>query len=191
MIAIFGLGGGGCNILSHLAQRETLEGIYMLNIDTDSSSAKKSDSIPFLLIGHRTCRGWGCGNSTEVGEMALVESQKEIEEQLYGVSRLFLISSLGGGLGGASALLANQAKRMGIEVVSFVTTPFAFEGKLKSHIAREAQRRLSAEVSLLITFANESLVKKRERPVSLQASLRFFDAMVASYIAEEKSSCCL
>lgn len=191
MIAVFGLGGGGCNILAHLTSIESFSNLHMLNIDTDSSSLQKSNSVPFLLIGHRTCRGWGCGNSTEVGEMALIESRIEIAEQLYGVSKLFLLSSLGGGLGGAASVLATQAQSMGIEVISLVTTPFAFEGKLKAHIAHESQKRLESIVDTLITFSNEALFEAEKRPASLQASLRFFDTSVATYIAEEKSTCCL
>lgn len=190
MIAVVGLGGGGCNTVSHLAERSALSEFFMFNVDTDATSAQKSSQVPFLLIGQRTCRGWGCGNSTEVGEMAIVESQSVFEEFLYGVTKLFLITSLGGGLGGAAHLLARQATGMGIEVVSFTTTPFSFEGKLKSHIAKESQKRLEKQVCSSVVFPNEDLLKNQKRPVSLQASLRFFDTLVESHIAEEKSTCC-
>lgn len=183
MIAVFGLGGGGTNIVSALRSRGFLSGVITLTLDSDISSGRKSEHSPFLLVGPGTCRGWGSGKNSEVAELALTESMDRIREQLYGVSRLYVITSLGGGMGGASYLLAKCASEMGIEVISLVTLPFSFEGRTAEILSRRSVEKLELYSQEVHVFNNQSLLEDEERarkPVS--DSLRSFDLAIAEAI---------
>lgn len=183
MVAVFGIGGGGTNIVSALRSRGYLSGVITLTLDSDISSGRKSEHTPFLLVGPGTCRGWGSGKNSEVAELALTESMNRIREQLYGVSTLYLVTSLGGGMGGASYLLAKCASEMAIDVVSLVTMPFSFEGKTAEILSRRSIEKLTHYSQRVVVFNNQTLIEDEKRArKTVSDSLRSFDLSIAEAI---------
>lgn len=182
MIAVVGLGGGGCSINAHISRMMPYKAFSFINIDSDLSSIMRFREIPFILAGQRTCRGWGSGNSTEVAEMALTESMHSIEEAFYGFSKVYILSTLGGGMGGAQHLLAKYVKKQGVEVISIVTRPFAFEGKLRSHIAQASINRITLHADHVVTYTNDTICRESVKGQPISDALRFFDKKIRHYI---------
>jgi cell division protein FtsZ len=72
---------------------------------------------------------------------------------------VFITAGMGGGTGtGASPVIAQIAREMGILTVAVVTKPFPFELKRRMTIAQEGIAELSEHVDSLITIPNEKLL---------------------------------
>ena len=73
---------------------------------------------------------------------------------------LFIAAGMGGGTGtGASPVIAEVAKEMGILTVGIVTIPFAFEGRKKIEKAMRGVAELAKHMDAIIVISNEKLTK--------------------------------
>jgi cell division protein FtsZ len=92
------------------------------------------------------------------GRKAAEESQNELREMLKGADMVFLTAGMGGGTGtGATPILAELAKDLGILTIAVVTKPFAFEGGPRRRFAEEGLAELSSRVDTLITIPNDRI----------------------------------
>lgn len=97
-----------------------------------------------LVIGPHPDRGQahqglGAGGSPDIGRSAALESEKDLRATLEDTDMVFITAGMGGGTGtGASPVVAQVAKDMGILTVAVVTKPFPFEGKRKRFTQAEA-----------------------------------------------------
>ncbi|MDX1514843.1 MAG: cell division protein FtsZ, partial [Gammaproteobacteria bacterium] len=73
---------------------------------------------------------------------------------------------------GASPVVAQLAKEMGILTVAVVTKPFPFELKRRMKIAEEGIAELSEHVDSLITVPNEKLLSVLGRNISLKEAFK-------------------
>eukprot|EP00119_Amphimedon_queenslandica_P003841 XP_003391050.2 PREDICTED: uncharacterized protein LOC100638021 [Amphimedon queenslandica] len=81
---------------------------------------------------------------------------------------LFITAGMGGGTGtGASPVIANIAREMGILTVAVVTRPFPFERNRRIRIADDGIRELAQNVDSMITIPNERLLKVLGEKVTL------------------------
>ena len=81
---------------------------------------------------------------------------------------VFITAGMGGGTGtGATPIVAEVAKEMGILTVAVVTKPFPFEGKKRATIAEKGIAELSEHVDSLITIPNEKLLDVLGKEASL------------------------
>jgi len=65
-IAVLGIGGAGCNIVSWMKGKEVSGAkIYALNSDAQHLSITKADQR--VLLGYKVCGGLGCGGFPEQG----------------------------------------------------------------------------------------------------------------------------
>ena len=86
---------------------------------------------------------------------------------------VFLTAGMGGGTGtGASPVIAQLAKEMGILTVAVVTKPFPFELKRRMKIAEQGIEELSEYVDSLITVPNEKLLSVLGRSISLKDAFK-------------------
>ena len=84
---------------------------------------------------------------------------------------VFITAGMGGGTGtGASPVIAQIAREMGILTVAVVTKPFPFEGRRRMTLAQEGIGELSEHVDSLITIPNEKLQSVLGERVSLKAA---------------------
>ena len=68
---------------------------------------------------------WDRGGRPEVGRRAVKESQEHIAELLDGSDMVFITAGMGGGTGtGASATVADIARKKGALTVGVITLPF-------------------------------------------------------------------
>jgi len=98
---------------------------------------------------------------------------------LEGCDMVFITAGLGGGTGtGASPIVANLAKEMGILTVAVVTKPFRFEGKVRARQAEDGLMELKAAVDTLIAIPNERLLNVVERQTSFLDAFRIADSIL-------------
>jgi len=94
-----------------------------------------------------------------VGEEAAHESESELKKRLLGADMVFLTCGLGGGTGtGATPVVANLTKRMGILTIAIVTLPFSVEGNRRYENAIRGLDKLERTVDTLIVIPNDKLL---------------------------------
>ncbi|MCD6320888.1 cell division protein FtsZ [Candidatus Bipolaricaulota bacterium] len=158
-IRVMGGGGGGGNAVNRM-MRAGIEGVEFVAVNTDAQVLTTIQAHRKLQIGVKLTGGLGAGGDPEVGRMAAEESKEEIADILQGLDMVFITAGMGGGTGtGASPVIAEIAKNMGILTVAIVTKPFLFEGTPRMKRAEEGISRLSQHVDALITVANERLLR--------------------------------
>ena len=127
-VKVVGVGGAGGNAVSRMVG-EGLTQVDSLILNTDVQALASVRSIPSLAIGAQTAKGMGSGGRPEVGRKAVRESRDDIAEMLDGSDMVFITAGMGGGTGtGASATVADIARKKGALTVGVVTLPFSFEG---------------------------------------------------------------
>jgi cell division protein FtsZ len=88
-----------------------------------------------------------------------MEDRDRIQEVIEGADMLFITAGMGGGTGtGATPIVAQVAKELGILTVAVVTRPFTMEGRKRMTIADHGIAELGKYVDSLITIPNEKLL---------------------------------
>ena len=168
VIRVIGLGGGGGNALEHMLLNK-VEGVEFVCANTDAQALKASSAHAKLQLGNNVTKGLGAGADPEVGRQSALEDRDRIQEVLDGADMIFITAGMGGGTGtGASPIVAQLAKEMGILTVAVVTKPFPFELKRRMAHAEEGILALSEHVDSLITVPNEKLLSVLGKGVSLR-----------------------
>jgi cell division protein FtsZ len=157
-IAVLGIGGAGCNIVSWMKDKEVAGArLYGMNSDAQHLSITRADQR--IILGYKVTGGLGCGGFPEQGAKAAEESVEEIEKILSGAGLVFLTAGLGGGTGtGASPVIAKLSKEMGALTLAVVTTPFSVE-RARLVKAKEGLKRLVEVCDAVIVIDNNRLRK--------------------------------
>jgi len=167
IIKVIGIGGSGGNAVQHMLG-ESIEGVEFICGNTDAQSLKNSTARTILQLGANVTKGLGAGADPEVGRQAALEDRDRIVDVLEGSDMVFITAGMGGGTGtGATPIVAQVAKEMGILTVAVVTRPFIFEGKKRAQIADDGIKELAQFVDSLITIPNEKLLTVLGREISL------------------------
>ena len=170
VIRVIGVGGGGGNAVEHMVA-SNIEGVEFVCVNTDAQALQKSSARTVLQLGNNVTKGLGAGANPEIGRQAALEDRERLHELLNGADMVFITAGMGGGTGtGASPVIAQIAREMGILTVAVVTKPFPFELKRRMTIAQEGIAELSEHVDSLITIPNEKLMSVLGERVSLQAA---------------------
>ena len=174
-VRVVGVGGAGCNAVSRMVRRG-LTHVEPLALNTDLQALAGLRHIRSYAIGPRTVKGMGSGGRPEVGKRAVKESQKHIAELLDGSDMVFITAGMGGGTGtGASATVADIARKKGALTVGVVTLPFSFEGSRRRELAVQGLHSLEAKVDTLIVVENDRLLPSLKGKVTLERAFEAAD----------------
>lgn len=174
-IKVVGVGGGGGNAVNRMI-KSGLKAIEFISINTDAQALYNSDAPHKINIGKATTRGLGAGSNPDVGRQAAEESIEEIKEAIDGSDMIFITCGLGGGTGtGASPVIADLAKEMGILTVAVVTRPFSFEGHRRKTQADEGLENLRNKVDTLITIPNDKILSIIDKKTPLNEAFSVVD----------------
>lgn len=158
-IKVAGVGGAGGNTCSRMMQ-VGIVGAEVLAVNTDAQDLLYTDADSKVLIGRDLTKGLGAGANPDVGQEAARESREDIKEALEGADMIFITCGLGGGTGtGASPVIADIAKKLGLLTVGIVTLPFTMEGKHRMDNARRGLDELQETVDTLIVIPNDKLLE--------------------------------
>ena len=170
VIRVIGVGGGGGNAVEHMVT-SNVEGVEFVCVNTDSQALQNASARTVLQLGTNVTRGLGAGANPEVGRQAALEDRERLVDLLQGSDMVFITAGMGGGTGtGASPVIAQIAREMGILTVAVVTKPFPFELKRRMTIAQEGIAELSEHVDSLITIPNEKLLSVLGDRVTLKGA---------------------
>lgn len=159
-ITVVGLGGGGGNAVSGMADDESLQNVTLSIANTDIQALKQSKIKKRILIGGKSCKMLGAGGEPERGKKAAEESKEMLENLLSGSDMVFIAVGLGGGTGtGSAPVVAQIAKDLGILTVAVATKPFQFEGMKRNQNADKGFQELIDVVDSVIIVPNDKVLE--------------------------------
>jgi cell division protein FtsZ len=174
-IKVIGVGGSGGNTISRMAKSD-IKGVEFIAINADVQDLRKTKANKKIQIGKNLTKGLGTGMNPETGKNAAYEQRREVEEALRGADMVFITCGLGGGCGsGASAVVAEIAKGLGILTIAVVTKPFSFEGQKRNEIAQQALKSLKEKVDSLIAISNDKLFSTIDPKTTVLDAFSFCD----------------
>jgi len=170
VIKVIGVGGGGGNAVVHMMQTG-IEGVDFICANTDAQALKRARVKTGIQIGCNITKGLGAGANPEVGRQAAMEDRDRLQEVIQGADMLFITAGMGGGTGtGATPVVAQLAKELGVLTVAVVTKPFEWEGRKRMSVAEQGITELGRHVDSLITIPNQKLSTVLGNDTSLEAA---------------------
>ena len=157
IIKVIGVGGCGGNAIDYMIEKNVM-GVDFICANTDLQALQKSQASTIIQIGEILTQGLGAGSRPDTGKQAAIDDKEKIIEAIDGADMLFITAGMGGGTGtGATPVIAQIAKELGILTVAVVTKPFDFEGR-RTQVAKDGIEELVNYVDSLITIPNEKLM---------------------------------
>jgi len=180
VIKVVGVGGAGGNAVNHMINRG-VQGVEFITLNTDRQALGRSLAERTIQLGNM---GLGAGARPEAGRAAADAMRDHIREALEGANMVFLTAGMGKGTGtGASPVIAEIAKEMGILTVGVVTKPFDFEGAKKLQIAEQGIEQLVEHVDSLIVVLNQKLFDVMDEDASLEDAFKRADDVLHNAVA--------
>ena len=179
-IRVIGIGGGGGNIVSELAQGVKRASFLAANTDLQALKeiSRKVERFPF---GQSFTHGLGTGMNPELAEIAGQNEQERIKKILQGQDLVILIACLGGGTGsGAAPLFAKISKSLGNLTYGIFTLPFKFEGEKKMEIAKTALNNIKPKLNTITILPNERIFQVIDKTTPLKTALSSINRNLAT-----------
>lgn len=155
IIKVLGVGGGGCNAVSHMF-RQGITGCTFIVCNTDRQVLNLSPVPIKIQLGE----GLGAGTDPVKGRNAAIDSLEDIRNVIIDgqTKMLFITTGMGGGTGtGSTPVIAKMAHDEGLLVVGVVTMPFICEGSDVRSRAFDGVRELERNVDSMLVINNEKL----------------------------------
>lgn len=184
-IKVVGIGGGGGNITSQIAEEIKNSKISFLVLDSDKKALNSiSRKVEKVLIGERITKGFGTGMDTKLAYSLVKEERENLRKVIDKEDLIILISTLGGGTGSiVSRFFAEICKEIGILTFAIFTSPFSFEGKKKFLLAKETIFNIKNLVNCFSILPNDGIFKIISRESSAKEALSFLNKILAFNIS--------
>lgn len=176
------MGGAGGNAITRMYAHFP-RAVDLIAINTDVQDLNYCQAKKKIHIGKDITKGLGTGMDPDLGRQAAEESRSEISNALKGADMVFITAGEGGGTGsGASPIIAEIAKDLGILTVAVVTKPFNFEGAQRNRTAQEGLIKLKDRVDTLITIPNDRIFALISQDTSLLKAFEKIDEVLRNAV---------
>ncbi|MET0509958.1 MAG: cell division protein FtsZ [Burkholderiaceae bacterium] len=180
VIKVVGVGGGGGNAVNHMVNRG-VQGVEFIAVNTDRQALSRSLATKAIQLGDA---GLGAGANPEAGRASAQAARGDIRAALEGANMVFITAGMGKGTGtGASPVVAEIAKELGILTVGVVTKPFSYEGSRKMSVADAGIDSLITQVDSLIVVLNEKLFEVMDEDATLEDAFKRADDVLNNAVA--------
>lgn len=126
-IAVVGVGGAGCNVISEFYG--SLCSVDTIAINTDKEALHNTSADSKIYICKEVLKGQGANGDAVLGKKCAEIHREEIREAVAGHDFVFVIAGLGGGTGtGAASVVIEAAQSQNIMTFAIAISPFFFEG---------------------------------------------------------------
>lgn len=186
-IKVIGVGGGGCNTVRRMMQRQQVPGVEYIVVNTDIKSLDSVSGsgceVLSIQIGEHLTHGFGAGGDIRVGKQAAEEGQFLLKRAVKDAELVFIAVGMGGGTGtGAAPVVAQMSKEGHALVIAVVTTPFSFEGKRRFDTALVGVNQLKREVDNMIVVHNDRLLQFANHNAPVGQAFAMADEVVSEGI---------
>ena len=180
IIKVIGVGGAGGNAVNHMVNRG-VQGVEFIAVNTDRQALSRSLATKAIQLGDA---GLGAGANPEAGRASAQAARGDIRAALEGANMVFITAGMGKGTGtGASPVVAEIAKELGILTVGVVTKPFSYEGSRKMSVADAGIDSLITQVDSLIVVLNEKLFEVMDEDATLEDAFKRADDVLNNAVA--------
>lgn len=174
-IKVIGVGGSGKNVTNYMIKHD-VKGVKFITVNTDAQDLDQSKATKKIHIGRTTTAGAGTGMNPEIGRQAALENKDDLIKTLQDTSIVFLAGGMGGGTGtGATPVIAQIAKEMGILTIAVVTKPFTFEGAKRMSLAKEGIDELGKFVDAYIVIPNDKILEVADDDATMNDAFALSD----------------
>lgn len=181
-IKVIGVWGWGSNTVNRMI-KEWLEGVEFISVNTDAQALANSLPENKINIGLNVTKGLGAGANPEIGRKAAEEDIEDIKKTLADTDMVFITAGMWGGTGtGASPIIAQAAKELGILTVWVVTKPFSFEWKKRYENALEGLEKLTSVVDTLIVIPNDKIFNIIDKKTTFKQAFSMIDKILLLWV---------
>ncbi len=165
IIKVVGVGGGGVNAVNSMIAAG-VQGVEFIAMNTDVQHLDGCLAERTLRLCGPT-KGRGAGGDPEQGREAALQEREAIADALRGADMVVIAAVFGGGTGtGASTVVAEVARSLGILTAAVVTLPFTREGRAKRIEALNWLDVLKKSVDAYAIIENDHLKKMAPKGIS-------------------------
>jgi len=182
-ICVVGVGGAGGNLINNFIN-SAFNHIESFAINTNVQFLDISNASNKIQIGEDITQGLGSGSNPDIGRDCALESSSIITKALKKYELVFITASLGGGTGsGASPVIAEICKSLGLCTIFLGSLPFSFEGDKRNKVATEAKKKLESIVDLAIIYSNDQLRGLQSKNDTMSELFKMADEVLINAIA--------
>lgn len=161
-VVVIGIGSAGCNGLQDLRRNLPSKpwwDLVWVACDSDVACLERLSDVVTLRLEGEGLAGMGCGGDPELGRVGAEGCLGSLREVLCGATLVLAIAGLGGGAGsGATPILLNTAREMGIATAALVSLPFKFEGPRRAQLASKALQVVRTAADFVSVTPNDQVV---------------------------------
>jgi cell division protein FtsZ len=180
-IAVVGLGGAGCNVVSGFYK--ALAPVDTIAINTDKNALDETAADKKIYICKAVTKGEGTKGDARLGNKCAKAHEEEIEKAISGNDIVFLIAGLGGGTGtGAASVVAEICNRNNLMTFTIGINPFFFETE-KVPIAREGIRTIRAACPNTFTIENDKILDLMPN-ATMNEAMRAVNKSIMGFVKE-------
>jgi cell division protein FtsZ len=180
-IRVVGVGNAGINAVNRMIATG-LHGVEFITINSDRDMRQRSAARHQIRMGDGKGEGGGgvgYGDMSQNPERAARQAIVELYQALAGSDMVFITAGMGGETSaGASAIVAEVARKQGALVIGVVTYPFLFEGQRRAIMADSGINRLKSQVDTLIVLANDRLLRHAYQRLPLAQTFSLADDLL-------------
>jgi len=156
-IAVVGVGGAGCNIVT--AFHNSLCNMKTIAINTDKDSLHERTSADCkIYICKEVLKGEGAHGDVALGKTCAKIHIDEIKQAVAGSDFVFVVGGLGGGTGtGAMPVVIEAAQSQKIMTFAVAIEPFEFEGR--TEVAKEGYQHIKGVCSGTVLLSNQKVAE--------------------------------
>lgn len=185
-VKVIGVGGGGCNIVNHIAEKNFNMGSLAV-CDMDADILERAKVEEKWQLGSD---GLGAGNAPETARQEAMKQIKDIRAMIMNTKVLFVVSCLGGGTGsGVTPIITREAHNKGISTFAMVTLPFEFEGEHKFRQAFWGIQQMVHFTDGVFFLNNQFLMRQKQDKKTIYA-FEDADSLIQGVIQNLINSAC-
>jgi len=180
-VAVVGLGGAGCNVVSSFYN--ALAPVDTIAINTDRKALDETAADKKLYICKAVTKGEGTKGDAGLGRKCADGHEYEIEKAIRGHDIVFLVAGLGGGTGtGAAPVVAEICNRNNIMTFMIGINPFSYEtGRIP--VAREGLRTIRATCPNTFVIENDKVLKLMPE-ATMKEAMRAVNRSIMDFVNE-------
>ncbi len=181
-VAVVGVGGAGCNVVSDLYM--SCIAADTIGINTDKTALMNCNADQKLYICKAVTQGEGARGDAGLGRKCAKVHEDEIENALRGHDIVFVVAGMGGGTGsGAAAVVAEIAQRLNIMTFAIAINPFFFENTRTTN-ARIGLSHLEAVCPLTVVVENNKVLEQLP-DATMPEAFKTVNAGIADFIRKQ------
>ncbi len=177
-----GVGGAGCEVINRIYSLMPMVDTVAVNCDKEAMHRTNADVK--LYICRSVTNGEGAKGDVGLGRDCAKAHIDDIEKAMTGYDAVFIIAGMGGGTGtGATPVIAEKARSMGIMTFVIAINPFSFEGR-RVQVAKEGIAKIRQVCASTVVVENDLMVQ-RMPDATMKAAMETVNRSIASFIGKK------